>query len=517
LLACFNDRAISRVEMRILPVAVTAAIFGRLPSLQATRSFGFGSIIDARSTSSSSSRSRRRSIIPNVDVTTALSSVMIHAGGAANRMNNSHSSSGDDSDVISTHKNAHLLPLWKLATAHCASQALRVLLQLKIPDILGNGSCSIQEIAKAIQQHSSSSTLPLPDHIRQQKQQQQQQQQVMTKDLLRILRVLTTVDILHETLEKSDGGQQASICFSLTSTGRLLQSNNINADDDHGSGAGGLATGIQHWMEAPLWNSWLHIPAYLQDGLPLLPFERANDGVSSDYYYNERDHPASLQLANDFVRWIHQQEVQAVAHGFDWSSIENTNQNDTSSISTTRRHRRAKLLDIGGHYGSVASAIAAAQPQLDCYSLDLPHVIAKAPATTNVQLIAGNVLDQPSTLPSDCDVILLKHFLDRCMWNETRTVQILQSCHDALLPSGIVVIAEAVLPDIGAVTTAAADAATCAASLSLSMDAMYMMVGREGQRTLQEWRDLAHASGFVISTLQHTNVPSCSILVLRKK
>jgi hypothetical protein len=152
-------------------------------------------------------------------------------------------------------------------------------------------------------------------------------------------------------------------------------------------------------------------------------------------------------------------------------------------------------------------------------------------------LIAGNVLDEPSTLPSNCyDVILLKHFLDRCMWNATQTIQILKSCHAALVQSsGIFIIAEAVLPDIGAASNADRDnshsdkvdssssstddaaAAASAASLSLSMDAMYMMVGREGQRTLQEWRDVAQASGFVIEHVQHTHIPSCSILQLRKK
>jgi hypothetical protein len=166
---------------------------------------------------------------------------------------------------------------------------------------------------------------------------------------------LTTVGILKEE-EQYDG----TIAFSLTRTGLLLR---------RGRGPPSMASCIQHWMEQPLWDAWLELPNYIKEGTTSssLPFDRANGGVSSDFYYNAQDHPESLKHANDFVRLIHDNEIQAVVNGFDWASLANKNSNQ-------------RLVDIGGHHGKVIGAIAQKNPSLDCVCLDLPEVIASAPS-----------------------------------------------------------------------------------------------------------------------------------------
>mmetsp|Transcript_57788 Transcript_57788/g.65584 ORF Transcript_57788/g.65584 Transcript_57788/m.65584 type:complete len:162 (+) Transcript_57788:115-600(+) len=159
-------------------------------------------------------------------------------------------------------------------------------------------------------------------------------------------------------------------------------------------------------------------------------------------------------------------------------------------------------------------------------------------------MIPGNVLDtNPSTIPSDCDAIFMKHFLDRCMWNEEETIQILQACSKALITNdnnnnknndtttctnGRIIIADAVLPDVGYQqqknnninnTNNVINNNTNHSNneLSLHLDALYMLVGRERQRTKQEWTTLAKAANLTIVQVQYTTIPSCSIIVLEKE
>lgn len=348
-----------------------------------------------------------------------------------------------------------MLPLMKLASAHCASQALRAMVQLGLPDILGAETKTMAEIASAIGPSTNQDAL------------------------LRTLRLLTTVDILKEkVLQVQVDDDTIETAFELTKSGALLR-----------KGPSSMAFCVQHWMEEPLWKSWLELPGYIK-GEEGLPFDRANGGVSSDFYYNAQDHPESLQVANDFVRMIYNGEIDAILHGFDWGSLSGKT-----------------VIDVGGHHGKVIGAVANKFPTINCKCLDLPEVIASATAPpSGVELIGGSIFD-PSSIPQ-CDVILMKHFLDRCMWDEKQSVEILQTCHSVLPPDGIVLIGEAVVPDV-----AKADDSN---QLQLYMDALYLIVGRERQRTESEWANLASKAGFQIEKVTATSSPSCYMIVLTK-
>ena len=371
--------------------------------------------------------------------------------GLTQQTDGNHEDNGSNNPIVNNEEDAGnpIAAVMKLASAHFSSQALYTAIRLKIPDILGDQQLSLEDISSALGGDKCNQDA-----------------------LLRTLRLLTTNDVLQET-QRSDG----SVAFSLTTTGKLFMQN------------GGMASCVQHWMEQPLWNAWLELPGFIQDGPESrVPFERAN-GISSDFWYNKQDHPESLQHANNFVRLIHTQEVNAVVNGFDWSVINGK-----------------ELLDIGGHYGQVVGAIATKFPEIDCYCLDLPSVVEMAPSHELVTMISGDILD-PSTIPA-CDAILMKHFLDRCMWTEDQTLVILQTCFEALNANGTCVIAEAVFPDYGKVTKDN--------ELELHMDALYMLVGREGQRTESEWRSLSAKAGFVSTVIRSTGAPSCSLIILRK-
>jgi hypothetical protein len=452
----------------------------------------------------------------------------------------------DDDDEIGT----SLLPLLKLASAHCASQALHAAIRLNIPDILDENQYSIEELSDAIIISSSSG-----DGNNNNNKSNKKIKKCNKDALLRTMRLLTTIDIVHEEEEvkqqqqkqndddDDDDGSSISIYFSLTKLGKCLRSRNSNKPS--------MASCIQHWMEEPLWDSWLYLSDYIieddnndnenendknenenedsnsdsdlhkNENNVLLPFERANDGISSDYYYNEIDHPESLKHANDFVKLIHEQEINAIVNWDYWSL-----------------HCRGKrLVDIGGHNGLLVAAIAQKEPTIDCYCLDLPEVILNSSMNekikqiieqNNVTMVPGNVFDS-QTIPS-CDVILMKHFCDRCMWTDEETVQILKSCSSALIDAdtdtdtdtgtgtaGKIIIADAVLPDVGYNTQEDAVNNNEQQQLALYLDALYMLVGRERQRTKMEWEKLASLSNLNLVSVHSTNVPSCSIIVMEKK
>jgi SAM-dependent methyltransferase len=349
-----------------------------------------------------------------------------------------------------------LLSLLKLSSSHFASQALHAAIRLNIPDVLGEDHLSLEEIASKLGENCNEDAL------------------------LRTLRLLATLDVVNEEILSQQESKIAT--FSLTKLGKRFQS----GTPTHPS----MAACIQHWLERPLWNAWLELPSYIMgEANTMTPFAMANNGISSDFWYNEEDHPESLMYANDFVRLISSEEIYVVVNGFDWS-----------------RHSGKKLVDIGGYNGKLVGAIAQKEPTIDCHCFDLPEVIAKVPEMPNVTFHPGNILDL-STIPS-CDAILMKHFLDRCMWSEDETIQILRNCHDALRPGGTLVIAEAVLPNHGN--------ATPDNYLPLYMDALYMLVGREGQRTEIEWETLAREASFSINQITQTSVPSCSLIELTK-
>ncbi len=353
-------------------------------------------------------------------------------------------------------KEEAILPLMNIASAHFISQALNSFVEFGIADIIGDTSVSIEDIAEHI---GSDTNLDA---------------------LLRTMRLLASAGIVKA---QTNNGK---VSFCLTNTGALLQKSNHLQES--------LASCVSHWMEQPLWNSWLYLPEYIKgentvEGKNLDPFTRAN-GQSSDYFYNAVDRPQSLEHANDFVRYISDGEIDSIARGLDWSKFNGKT-----------------ILDIGGYNGKVMERIAKDYPNITYKCLDLPDVIAsvKIPPL-NVQLIGGNVFDITS-IPS-CDVILLKHFLDRCMWDESETKQILETCHRVLPNDGHVILAEAVIPDPGDEREDN--------RLQISLDALYMLVGRERQRTESEWRTIAKLAGFQITEIINTKSPSCSLIILRK-
>jgi len=416
------------------------------------------------------------------------------------KIRNTFLSESKQKDLSLDERTTSIHSLLQISSSHFISQALNTIVQLEIPNILGEEILAYEQILEMIHNRNM-------------------EQKCNADALLRCMRLLCTVDILQEQFrgvsqsahiisqQDADDGKEenkyhSQIAFGLTSTGRLLQTSH------HSS----FASCVQHWAEAPLWNSWLKLPDYVsgvsyQDDITTRkniptenkqqifdfpPFDRANDESADEYYGN---HPQSLEYANHFVKLIHTLELSAIVSEFNWN-----------------QYSDQTVVDIGGYNGKLMETIYKQYPKLHCKCLDLPQVIDSIPSSSlpdGVELVPGDAMD-PSTIPK-CDIILMKHILDKSMWTYQESIQLLKSCSEALPSHGKVIIAEAVLPDVGEIKNTKHD------QILLSMDAFFILVGRKGQRTHREWDDLASLGGFQIDSIIVTSAPSCSILVLSKK
>ncbi|KAM0897070.1 hypothetical protein ACQ4PT_022791 [Festuca glaucescens] len=74
-------------------------------------------------------------------------------------------------------------------------------------------------------------------------------------------------------------------------------------------------------------------------------------------------------------------------------------------------HCVSSLVDPGGGHDATAAAITKALPHVKCTVLDLPHVIASAPISGDVQFVAGDVFEY---VPR-ADAVLLKVQAGHCI------------------------------------------------------------------------------------------------------
>ncbi|XP_037454185.1 acetylserotonin O-methyltransferase 1-like [Triticum dicoccoides] len=147
----------------------------------------------------------------------------------------------------------------------------------------------------------------------------------------------------------------------------------------------------------------------------------------------------------------------------------------------------SSLVDVGGGHGAVAAAVARAFPEVNCTVLDLPHVVAGAPANESIQFVAGDMFEH---IPS-ADVVLLKWIL-HC-WQDEHCINILRRCKEAI-PSrdagGKVIIIDMVVGYAGA---ASAENVSMETQVLSDVYKMYM----DGvEREEDEWAKIFSEAGF---------------------
>ncbi|KAF8779403.1 hypothetical protein HU200_002671 [Digitaria exilis] len=102
----------------------------------------------------------------------------------------------------------------------------------------------------------------------------------------------------------------------------------------------------------------------------------------------------------------------------------------------------SSLIDVAGGLGGAAQSISEAFPHVVCSVLDLPRVVAKAPTSSGVQYIAGDMFE---SIPP-ANAIFLKWVLHD--WDDADCVKILKNCKKAIPPrdaGGKVIILDMVI------------------------------------------------------------------------
>lgn len=155
-----------------------------------------------------------------------------------------------------------------------------------------------------------------------------------------------------------------------------------------------------------------------------------------------------------------------------------------------------KVIDVGGAHGILLEAVLLANPAAQGILYELPHVIATAGehldprVKARCELVSGDFF---KSVPEGGDVHLLKQIIHD--WDEERAARVLANCHDALAPSGKLLLVEMVVP--------ADNRPDFAQAMDLNM--LAILGGRE--RTEAEYRALLEASGFKLERVIATHSP----------
>uniref|UniRef100_A0A0E0L4N2 acetylserotonin O-methyltransferase n=1 Tax=Oryza punctata TaxID=4537 RepID=A0A0E0L4N2_ORYPU len=142
------------------------------------------------------------------------------------------------------------------------------------------------------------------------------------------------------------------------------------------------------------------------------------------------------------------------------------------------------LVDLAGGLGAAAQVISKAFPEVKCSVMDLGHVVAKAPAGTDVEYIAGDMFE--SVPPADA--IFLKWVLHD--WSDDDCIKILKNCKKAIAPrdkGGKVIIMDIVV--------GAGPSNQKHREVQALFD-MYIMFVNGIERDEQEWKKVFMEAGF---------------------
>ena len=188
-------------------------------------------------------------------------------------------------------------------------------------------------------------------------------------------------------------------------------------------------------------------------------------GMSGRAYWNQ--HPDERETFNEAMRSLVLQVVDAVVRAYDFSRFQT-------------------LVDVGGGYGALLSAILNRTPQLRAVLFDRPEVIPGA----RTHLESAGVLDRCQvvggdffqSVPPGGDAYLFSRVIHD--WNDERATLLLSNCRRAMHPGGtLLLVEEVILPGD----------APCYGKFS----DLNMLVGPGGQeRTETEYHNLSSAAGF---------------------
>ena len=210
------------------------------------------------------------------------------------------------------------------------------------------------------------------------------------------------------------------------------------------------------------WQSWGNLLHTVRTGEPA--FSQVYGAEAYEYF---AEHPADGAIFDAHIEAYGRQAAQA-ALGYDFTGI-------------------GTVVDVGGGYGAVLTAILRANPGLRSVLFDQPAVIEGARArieepaiADRCELVAGSFFEG---VPEGGDLYLLASIVHN--WDDARAVEILRSCRRAMPSTARLLLVELVIPP----GNAPAD------GKFLDLQMMVIFPGGK-ERTSEEYRALLEAAGF---------------------
>jgi SAM-dependent methyltransferase len=160
--------------------------------------------------------------------------------------------------------------------------------------------------------------------------------------------------------------------------------------------------------------------------------------------------------------------------------------------------RAQTVVDVGGGFGHVATAILRRHPHARAVVLDLPNVIAEAEQAAaaedprvraRLSFVAGDMF---ADVPAG-DLYILKAIVHD--WDDARCVRVLRNCRARMRNDGRILCVDSVLPPLGDTG--------CASAKLLDMLMLVSLPGKE--RTETEWRALYDAAGLRVLAVTLVN------------
>lgn len=274
---------------------------------------------------------------------------------------------------------------------------------------------------------------------------------VHAASLHRLLRALTTLDICKEL---EDGS------FELTPAGSLLRS-----DHAQSMRSWALFTGAFQW---PIWG-------HLIDSIRTGESARMMLTGTKDFEHLERD-PATAALFNQTMVEITRLISKEVVQAYDFSQFR-------------------EIVDVGGGYGGLLTAILQENPGIHGLLLDLPHAreiarqrIYEMGLSDRCEFLTGDFFE---SIPGQKDAYLLKSIIHD--WDDEHSELILKNCRKAMPAHGKLLLIDRIMPERLSVSSE---------DQSMVRSDLTMLIGPGGrERSAAEFGRLFDAAGFQLQRI----------------
>jgi ubiquinone/menaquinone biosynthesis C-methylase UbiE len=146
--------------------------------------------------------------------------------------------------------------------------------------------------------------------------------------------------------------------------------------------------------------------------------------------YMQEDNPEAGQRFNLAMRSASAQGDQAIAHAYDFSTVQT-------------------IVDIGGGVGSLLAAILQTHPNANGILFDRSSVIAEASQLPHIQALQDRFTlasgDFFTAVPADANIYLIKHVIHD--WEDPECIRLLTNVAQVMKPDGhVLIIDEIVVP-----------------------------------------------------------------------